>query len=264
MLRKPRLVAENLATFHQVRPKRALPGAAPSLAFRDLSFEKEGGGVVVLAGPPGCGSALARIVAGLDRPAEGKVRTTGRAGYVADARIRTLVDLTVRGALVREARLRGLRRKRTLATLPLVVETAGFAGELTQRWSTMLQEVQHRLLLATLICSNTPILVIDGALPDQENELFTRTCVARLAERTEAGLMTVIATGPQGLEVERGTSGSPRLVPLVSERKQRKQIAAPQAFWLDGSPFETIDLTGAEAEPAEESDEDGGPVEDEA
>jgi ABC-type sugar transport system ATPase subunit len=49
-------------------------------ALEDVSFDVEPGQFVAIVGPTGCGkSSLLNLVAGLQEPAEGRVRTAGRA-----------------------------------------------------------------------------------------------------------------------------------------------------------------------------------------
>jgi ABC-type polysaccharide/polyol phosphate transport system ATPase subunit len=247
---EPRIVVSNV-TASLTQPRKRQREGVSLPVVRSASFEVAGGGIFVLAGAPGEASALARVIAGLERPAEGSVHTTGRVAAMTQRRLRTLVDLKVSGTLVREGRLRGFRKRETVGTFPQVVETAGYEGSMKDRWSTvdhetqkrLDHETQKRLMISVILCSSTPILVVDGVLPDDDPD-FTDACITRLGERTQAGLMSVIASGNEGVRVVSGADGAKgELVMLRPNHRRKKTEIETAPFWLESLPFEVIDLS---------------------
>ena len=174
----PKLVIEGVSrVFPGVRggaPTRALEPATLSVAENDF---------ITILGPSGCGkSTLLRIVAGLDRPTEGRVLLDGREvrGPGADRGMvfqsYTLFPwLTVADNIGFGLRERGVPEAEAKSIVASYVDKVGLRG-FEQHWPKQLSGgMQQRTAIARALANDPEILLLDepfGALDNQTRGLM--------------------------------------------------------------------------------------------
>lgn len=184
------LTADGLAAFRGER-----------LVFRDLDFALEAGGALVLAGPNGSGkSTLLRLLAGLVRPAAGRLLWQGedaladgashavRVAYVGhqDA---VKPGLTVVENLRFAAALSGGRVEDALAALAL--------QELAELPARMLSAGQkRRLALTRLALTAAPLWLLDEPTLGLDTAAISRFGALLAAHRDRGGLVVAATHVP--------------------------------------------------------------------
>jgi iron complex transport system ATP-binding protein len=174
-------------------------GAATLL--NELSLSSTATGSIAVIGPNGAGkSTLLKVLAGIERPASGQVRIGDRdlASLSGGERARTIGflpqyfephwDLSV-AELVRLGAERGGRTTET--TLQRVTGTFELAGLGNRRWSTLSGGERARVLLATVLVVDPPLLLADE--PAAALEIRHRLdVIAALAQRGRERLSIVV------------------------------------------------------------------------
>ncbi len=158
-------------------------GAPPTRALEPITLDVQANDFITILGPSGCGkSTLLRIVAGLDRPTEGRVKLDGRAiegpgadrGFVFQSY--TLfpwltVAQNIAFGLV-ERRMPDAQRRDIVATYIERVGLAGFENHLPKQLSGGMQQ---RTAIARALANRPEILLLDepfGALDNQTRALM--------------------------------------------------------------------------------------------
>ncbi|MDJ1133460.1 ABC transporter ATP-binding protein [Streptomyces iconiensis] len=157
-------------------------GVGPPV-LADIQLTVPDGQLVTLVGPSGCGkSTLLRCVAGLTRPAEGRVTLDGepvdrvpdRLGVVFQDYSRSLFPwLTVRDNVSLPLRRQGLGRARRHEEAALMLEQVGLAGTGKQHPWQLSGGMQQRVALARALAARPALLLMDepfGALDAQTRE----------------------------------------------------------------------------------------------
>ena len=194
MLKAEGLKAEGLAVFRGER-----------LVFRDLAFSVPSGGALVLAGANGSGkSTLLRLLAGLIRPAAGRLMWEGadalsdlsvharRVSYVGHQ------DAVKPGLSVAEnlgfwVRLNGGRLDHALSAMAL--------GDLADLPARMLSAGQkRRLALSRLALSGAPLWLLDEPTLGLDTASIARFGVLLAAHRGRGGIVVAATHVPLPLE----------------------------------------------------------------
>jgi ABC-type multidrug transport system ATPase subunit len=165
--------------------------------LRDLSFELEHGGVLVVTGPNGAGkSTLLRLVAGLAAPSRGSLAVAverRRIGFVGHEplvyrELTAFENLDLYGRLYRVAE----RRER----IGMLLERFGLWDARHQRISSYSRGMTQRLALCRALLHEPDLLVLDephSALDDEGLELLDGELAA-----LGAGTTLVVATHDPG------------------------------------------------------------------
>jgi ABC-type nitrate/sulfonate/bicarbonate transport system ATPase subunit len=174
----PKLVVEGVSrVFPGVR------GGAPTRALEPTTLSVAENDFITILGPSGCGkSTLLRIVAGLDRPTEGRVLLDGREvrGPGADRGMvfqsYTLFPwLTVADNIGFGLRERGVPDAEAKAIVASYVDKVGLRG-FEQHWPKQLSGgMQQRTAIARALANDPEILLLDepfGALDNQTRGLM--------------------------------------------------------------------------------------------
>lgn len=174
----PKLVVEGVSrVFPGVR------GGAPTRALEPTTLSVAENDFITILGPSGCGkSTLLRIVAGLDRPTEGRVLLDGREvrGPGADRGMvfqsYTLFPwLTVADNIGFGLRERGVPGAEAKAIVASYVDKVGLRG-FEQHWPKQLSGgMQQRTAIARALANDPEILLLDepfGALDNQTRGLM--------------------------------------------------------------------------------------------
>jgi ABC-2 type transport system ATP-binding protein len=138
------------------------------VALDGLDLQVDQGQVTALVGPNGAGKSVAlRVLLGLVRPAEGRVRLFGepvRPGMAALGRVGSLIDgpgfvphLTGRQNLRLAERLSGRRA----TGLEPALRTAGLGSAIDRPYSTYSHGMRYRLGLGAALLNNPDLLVLD-------------------------------------------------------------------------------------------------------
>ncbi len=137
----------------------------------DLSLASPATGSIAVIGPNGAGkSTLLKVLAGIERPSAGQVRIADRdlATLSGDERARTIGflpqyfephwDLSVAEMVRLGAERAGRRAEAALERIRSIFELAGLER---RRWSTLSGGERARVLLATVLVVDPPILLAD-------------------------------------------------------------------------------------------------------
>lgn len=186
-----RLVAEGLACRRGER-----------LLFTDLDFALEPGGLLLLTGPNGSGkSSLLRLLAGLLRPAAGRLSYGGRpleedlGAYQSQLHFLGHQEavkpvLTGREHLEFWCRLRGVGRQADIAAALDGFALGGLAGQPLRLYSA---GQRRRLALARLLAAPAPLWLLDEPSVGLDDRSVA-TLVAAIARHRAAGGLVVLAT----------------------------------------------------------------------
>jgi NitT/TauT family transport system ATP-binding protein len=153
------------------------------VAVRDLSLRVEAGGLVSIVGPSGCGkSTLLRCVAGLQRPAEGRVLLDGQPidgvpdnlAVVFQDYSRSLYPwLTVRDNVALPLRRRGMPRPQRRASAMEALESVGLGAAGGKHPWQLSGGMQQRVSIARALAYRPRLLLMDepfGSVDAQTRE----------------------------------------------------------------------------------------------
>jgi len=219
--------------FHR-RERRNLRRHEPKAIIRDVTF-RAAGGLSIVTGVPVVTAALAGTLAGVIDPHAGTVASSHRPVAVLRARGRLIVDLRVGSAVLRELRLRGIPASRGKQIVEEVcrmvaVDPRGWASDLDK-------QVFLQLAPAAIVCSDAPIVILDGVLSGQPSD-FDDALLQRIATRSrQLDLVTVLCAAErrgvdelvdllevqQMLSLPRGAGDSRLAVPAGSEDDERDE-----------------------------------------
>jgi ABC-type nitrate/sulfonate/bicarbonate transport system ATPase subunit len=158
-------------------------GGAPTRALEPTRLEVAENDFITILGPSGCGkSTLLRIVAGLDRPSQGRVLLDGRAvtGPGADRGMvfqsYTLFPwLTVADNIAFGLREKGVPLPERRDAIAAYVEKVGLAGFQNHYPKQLSGGMQQRTAIARALANDPEILLLDepfGALDNQTRALM--------------------------------------------------------------------------------------------
>jgi NitT/TauT family transport system ATP-binding protein len=149
------------------------PGAVHALDTLDLQVPT--GGFTCLVGASGCGkSTLLNIVAGLDAPTSGRVRTSGRPALMfQDSAL--FPWLTVAGNVELALRLRGVRKRERRARATELLATVHLDGFAAKRPHELSGGMRQRVAIARAFAQDADLLLMDepfGALDAMTRDLL--------------------------------------------------------------------------------------------
>ena len=161
----------------------ATRGGKPTRALTPVSLSVEDNDFITILGPSGCGkSTLLRIVAGLDRPTEGRVLLGGTpvTGPGADRGVvfqsYTLFPwLTIEENVAFGLRERGIAQAERTATARQWCERVGLKGFEGHYPKQLSGGMQQRTAIARVLANNPKIMLLDepfGALDNQTRALM--------------------------------------------------------------------------------------------
>lgn len=137
------------------------PDGTPLQVLEAVSFEVSRGGLVSIVGPSGCGkSTLLNLIAGIEKPARGEIRTDGAVGFVFQ-RPRLLDWRTVRQNVelpLEETALSKQDRRRRVGEYLELVGLTGFEDYFPRQISGGMQQ---RVAIARALAIHPAILVMD-------------------------------------------------------------------------------------------------------
>ncbi len=129
--------------------------------LQDLSFDVPRGGLVSIVGPSGCGkSTLLNLVAGIDTPTTGEVRTDGAVGFVFQ-KPRLLNWRTVRHNVELPLEELELSKPDRRTRVEQYLELVGLDGYQDYFPHQISGGMQHRVAMARALAIHPSILVMD-------------------------------------------------------------------------------------------------------
>lgn len=163
------VVAHNVTKTFQTKE-------GPITACEDIDLEVKSGEFVVIVGPSGCGkSTLLRMIAGLDSPTTGSIRTTAADNRPPTNSMvfhgRTLFPwLSLRSNVAYGPRMQGESKKSALERADQLLERVGLK-QFRNAWPHQVSEgMRQRTSLARALATNPQLLLMDepfGALDEQ-------------------------------------------------------------------------------------------------
>jgi NitT/TauT family transport system ATP-binding protein len=245
------------------------PGAAGSLeALRGLSFDIAAGSLTVIIGPNGCGkSTLLRAIAGLLRPAEGRVSIgegadeqpragDGRVG-LAFQQPRLVPWLTIADNVALPLALARIPAASARTNARDALAWVGLAEEAELRPSHLSGGMAQRVGLARALITDPPILLLDepfSALDALTREGFDGELERLWMERPRTVVMVTHSVGEAVRMADRIVVMTPRpgrvatIIPVDLPRPRPATLAAdPDAAAIDAAVRAAL----AEDHPAE-------------
>jgi hypothetical protein len=212
----------------------------PQAIIRDVSV-RSAGGLSIVTGTGAATAALAGALVGVVRPHAGIVDTSHRPVAVLRARARLVVDLHVRGAVLRELRLRGIPAS---FGSDIVDEACRIAEVDPREWASDLERHEFaRLAPAAIVCSDAPIVILDSVFAGQSPE-FDDALLRRLAERSRRlDLVTILCAAER--------RGVDELVELL----EVQQIQSLPREHSDSPRVARVDVDDQEEDDVEDEDD---------
>jgi iron(III) transport system ATP-binding protein len=159
--------------------------------FREVSFRVETGSSLALVGPSGAGkTTLLRMIAGLDKPDTGTIRTSGKLSMVFQS-LALWPHMTVKQhleAVLHDSRWNDLRTKR----VDEMLSTFGLTSWIHRKPATLSGGEQQRLALARAFAPDYDILLLDEPLThlDVEARAELREVIQKLSNNKTMILAT--------------------------------------------------------------------------
>jgi len=157
------------------------------VALQDINLTIERGEIVGVLGPNGAGkTTLLKIIAGISRPSEGRVRCNGRVTAVLALGLGFHPRLTGMENLMLAGMMLGMSRKEVLARTDWIIAFSELRDYIHQPLNTYSSGMRARLSFAVAACQDPEILIIDEALATGDIR-FVQKCIARIHEITRSG-----------------------------------------------------------------------------
>lgn len=207
------------------RRRRRRLGSEEFWALRDVSLEIPRGATFGIIGHNGSGkSTLLRLIAGIHRPTEGRVRSDGRISALLELGAGFHPDLTGRENIYLNGSILGLTRPEISAVIDDIIEFSGIEDFIDAPVKVYSSGMYVRLGFAIAVHVNPEILLIDEVMAVGDED-FQRRCFDHLYELRRQGVTIV----------------------LVSHSLSIVQTMCDQAAWLDhgdlvalGPPAEVV------------------------
>ena len=166
-------------------------------ALRNVDVSLERGRSLALVGANGSGkTTLLRVISGLLRPTNGKVRRHGRMSAMLELGAGFHPDFTGRENVIASAVVSGLTRDEVHRRFDDIVEFAELAEFIDQPVRTYSSGMQARLAFSTAIHIKPDILVIDEVLAVGDQRFQSR-CIDRIEEiRRGGGTILLVSHDP--------------------------------------------------------------------
>jgi ABC-2 type transport system ATP-binding protein/lipopolysaccharide transport system ATP-binding protein len=163
-------------------------------ALQDVSFEVQPGSVYGLVGHNGSGkSSLLRLIAGIQRPTEGRVETHGRISALLELGAGFHPELTGRENVYLNASILGIGRRETDAIFDDIVEFAGLAEFIDSPVKHYSSGMFVRLGFAVAVHVDPQILIVDEVIAVGDEE-FQRRCFDHLFTLRQRGVTILFVT----------------------------------------------------------------------
>ena len=185
-------LGKQFARYHAARPTTLKGALARGLrrikpvkrfwALRNVSFEVTRGRMVGVIGANGAGkSTLLRLVSGVGRPDEGRVRVYGRIGALLGLGAGFHPDLTGRENVFVSGVIAGLTRCEIAKRFDAIVTFAELQQFIESPLRTYSTGMQMRLAFAIAVHTMPEVLFIDEALAVGDL-MFQRKCIERIGQ----------------------------------------------------------------------------------
>ncbi len=163
-------------------------------ALRDVTFSVEPGRALGIIGHNGAGkSTLLRLLCGLGRPTNGRIRHVGQVSGLLDLGGGFHPDMTGRENLITGGILSGLTRRQVLAKQEEIIAFAELEEFIDQPVRTYSNGMYLRLAFAAAIHFDPDVLVIDEVLAVGDSR-FQQKCLDRLATFRGADKTSIITS----------------------------------------------------------------------
>jgi len=173
-------------------PRRSAP--EPIEALRNISFQTTEGDTLALIGPNGAGkSTLLKLAAGIYRPDEGVVRTSGRIGSLIELGLGFHPDFTGRENVVVSGLLHDLTRRQLADRFSEIVAFAELGSYIDEPVRTYSTGMCMRLGFSVAIHADPQILLIDEVFSVGDG-IFIEKCVEWMDGFQKSGGTIVVAS----------------------------------------------------------------------
>lgn len=163
-------------------------------ALRNVSLEVPEGSMYALIGHNGCGkSTLLRCIAGIYRPTEGRVTTSGRISTLLELGAGFHPDLTGRENVYMNATILGMERRQIDKVFDEIVEFAGVGEFIDSPVKIYSSGMYVRLGFSVAVHVEPEILIIDEVIAVGD-EVFQRRCFDHLYDLRKSGVTVVVVT----------------------------------------------------------------------
>jgi ABC-type polysaccharide/polyol phosphate transport system ATPase subunit len=208
--------------LHPLRAWRASHRNRDLWAVRDVSFEVVKGEFFSIIGANGSGkSSLLRLLAGLSKPTNGSVETTGRLSTLLELGSGFHPQVSGRENAILNGLLIGMTRAEMEALLPSIVEFAGLQEFIDQPMRTYSSGMYVRLGFAIAAFMEPEILLVDEVLAVGDAR-FQEKCYDHIATLQRKGV-TIIMVSHDLSAVERFSDRA-----ALMERGRMVLIGKPQ------------------------------------
>jgi ABC-type polysaccharide/polyol phosphate transport system ATPase subunit len=192
----PKLLRAHLQEYFRPRKRTFF------YALKDVSFRVERGESLAIIGGNGAGkSTLLSLVAGLCRPAQGRVTVNGRIAALLELGSGFHPDLTGRENIFLNASFLGFDRKRAEACFDAIVEFSGVGAFIDEPLRTYSSGMSMRLAFSVAVHVDPEILLIDEVLAVGDQG-FQNKCLDRIHELKRAGKTLLFVSHSAGLVQE--------------------------------------------------------------
>jgi len=168
-------------------------------ALKNVSFRLEKGESLAVIGPNGAGkSTLLGLVAGLAKPAEGRIEVTGRVAALLELGAGFHGDLTGKENVWLNAALIGLSRKRTGEVFEEIAEFSGIGEFMAEPLRTYSTGMVMRLAFSVAVHLDPDILLVDEVLAVGD-QAFQAKCIDKIRAFRRAGKTLLCVSHAAGM-----------------------------------------------------------------
>jgi ABC-type polysaccharide/polyol phosphate transport system ATPase subunit len=253
-----RLYKERSSSIKEAITRRSVARYDEFWALKDVSLEIQPGTVYGLVGHNGSGkSTLLRMMAGIQRPEQGKVAINGRVSALLELGAGFHPELSGRENIYLNASILGLKKREIDAMYDEIVDFSGLAEFVDTPVKVYSSGMYVRLGFSVAVHVHPEILIIDEVIAVGDEE-FQRRCFEHLYKLRNQGVTIVMVTHSLGLVqsmcdhaawLDHGT--------VMATGKSGDVVHQ----YLDAVNVQETDRFEAEAEAASAAHHSGGPTE---
>jgi lipopolysaccharide transport system ATP-binding protein len=204
-------LGKRFSRYHADRPRTIMEAALAGWrrlgavehfwALRNISFTVSSGQMLGILGQNGAGkSTLLRLIGGVGRPDEGRVKVNGRIGALLELGAGFSPDLTGRENVFVNAVVAGLTRKEVARRFDSIVQFAELAEFIDNPLRTYSTGMQMRLAFAVAVHTNPQVMLVDEFLSVGDLS-FQAKCLDRIAQlKAEGCAIILISHSPEQVE----------------------------------------------------------------